>query len=323
MKRPSVAALARQHGLSWHEANARYAELAAAVGAGPTDGPSASLDLDALAALVAGMMGRRPEAAAAPPGPPPPPDLFVECPGRPTRIGVLADTHFPYHDPRAIELALAALADWGPDLIVHLGDVYDFYMISRFAKDPRRGRSVAEEVRSADAFWADLAAFGCPVYVLKGNHDDRLDQRLNEAGGMAGLTSVDELARAGDRVTWLPSQAHLRVGPVVFLHGDVRGKNGGKHAARSLLDRLNVTFVCGHFHREDRAGTSDYHRRPRRGVVVPCLARLEESWEYNRVPDSVNGFAAVDVDHDEGLADVQTFVVDSGRVRAFGRTYRA
>jgi predicted phosphodiesterase len=320
--RPSVAALARMHGIPWHQANRRYDELTAAGSPEPAPAVAGSAPVDSIVEAVLARLGLGTRAEA-PASRVEPRGLTVRHEGRPARVGVVTDTHYPYQDERAISVAMQILADFKPDLVVHLGDVFDFYMISRFAKDPKRGKAVREEIDSAKPLWSALDALGCDVAVIEGNHDHRFDLMLNSTGGMSGLVSVRDLTGCPERFWWLANQSHLLVGPMAFLHGDVRGTNGGKHAARTLMSKLQINFVCGHFHREDRVGLADYHGVPHQGVVVPCLSRVEEAYEYNRVPDSVNGLATVEIDHDENLAEVRTHVIDRGRCRAFGKTYRA
>ena len=68
---------------------------------------------------------------------------------------VISDIHIPYHDDEALEVALKAGEKAKVDTVVLLGDVLDFYRISRFSKDPRR-KSVTLEMEEGRAFLEQL-----------------------------------------------------------------------------------------------------------------------------------------------------------------------
>ncbi len=55
------------------------------------------------------------------------------------------DTHAPYHDETAVNVALAAVDAFRPHELIVLGDLWDFYACSFYTKDPKRKHLVADE----------------------------------------------------------------------------------------------------------------------------------------------------------------------------------
>jgi hypothetical protein len=64
---------------------------------------------------------------------------------------IISDVHIPYHDLVALTAAMQAGKKAGCDTLIILGDLMDFYQLSRFLKDPR-ARSVAEEINDTKQF---------------------------------------------------------------------------------------------------------------------------------------------------------------------------
>lgn len=94
--------------------------------------------------------------------------------------------------------------------------------------------------------------------LLQGNHEGRIARLIEANPGLSRLRAIDlkRAAELPERWHCLRPQAILRVGHLTFLHGDLAGGGGGKHAAYNMLQRLKTSFVCGHFHRhqEERVG---------------------------------------------------------------------
>lgn len=69
------------------------------------------------------------------------------------RALIIADVHIPFHDLKALKLALDYGKKFSVDAIIINGDLFDFYRISAWEKDPR-ARSFASEVeRPGNCFW--------------------------------------------------------------------------------------------------------------------------------------------------------------------------
>ena len=93
-----------------------------------------------------------------------------------SRILVLPDCHYPHHDADSIDLVLRAAQDIGVTQAIDLGDLLDFYSVSRWEKDPTLAAEVGEisdEVRSAKYLFDYLNSLKNGWFWLEGNHEVR------------------------------------------------------------------------------------------------------------------------------------------------------
>lgn len=294
--RESVASLARRLGVSWHAAN----KLAARHGVEPAL-PKAQ---DSLAGDIR---------------------VNAELPEIPRKVLLITDRHYPYQDDYAIGAALNFAHDWRPDRVVDLGDVWDFYQISRWDTDPARAKRVQEELDAARPHNAALDQLGVPVDILEGNHDNRIVQLINKNPALEGLRALrmEAMAEIPESFRWHRSQTHLKVGDLYLMHGDLKGgPRTSKTPARALAGQLEgISFACGHWHKVDQITRTDYHGKVHRGYSLPCLAKPGESHEFARVPNWQRGFATVDFDSD-GTFALHTHLFENGKYLINGRAYK-
>lgn len=103
-------------------------------------------------------------------------DDFLWRTAKPLRALVIGDTHFPFHDTEAIEKALSIGVSRRCRVCVLLGDIWDMYSVSRFAKNMyiplveelELGKTIIEAV-------TDLFPYNV---IIKANHEARLERYL-------------------------------------------------------------------------------------------------------------------------------------------------
>jgi predicted phosphodiesterase len=200
------------------------------------------------------------------------------------KVAVVSDTHAPYQDGRAIELACRIIQDFQPDELVHLADGIDFYALSTFSRDPGRVLNLQEEVDQAYAVNMTLAS-ACPeanhIYLDSGNHEKRLSAYLRKHPEMHGLDVLDlpKLLRLEESGWTLgsPEREYL-AGRLVLMHGHRVSKNAGWSVKRILEERLwQQSVVMGHSHRIGNCMATGA-RLLVGGWEVGCLCDLEPEW---------------------------------------------
>ena len=73
------------------------------------------------------------------------------------RMGiVLSDVHCPFQDRSVCRMALAFVREHRPATVHLLGDIADFYSISRFTKDPARREDLQEDLDAALEFLTEV-----------------------------------------------------------------------------------------------------------------------------------------------------------------------
>lgn len=163
-------------------------------------------------------------------------------------ILVVPDTHAPFHDQRAWKLMMQTARAVRPKMIIHLGDLFDFYAVSSHSKNPRRATELKYEIREGRRLLKQLADLA-PTQLILGNHEDRLQRyvegRAPELYEIVTAKSLMGLGKLGVRST--PYRQSFRLGHMRFTH-DVNGM-AGKHAIVNSLGAMGHNVCIGHIHR--------------------------------------------------------------------------
>ncbi len=164
------------------------------------------------------------------------------------KVIAVGDIHFPWEDKPSLKKIYSAVEKEQPDAVVQLGDIFDMFGASRFARShniftPQKeldlGRSKAEN------FWHAIqkAAPKASCYQIKGNHDDRPYKRLlDRCPELESLFDLRSLFSFKGVHTVHDSREPLSLGGVYYLHGWL--SNLGAH-----MDYFLRPVVCGHSHR--------------------------------------------------------------------------
>lgn len=214
----------------------------------------------------------------------------------------LSDIHVPYHEPKAVEAAVKFGRKWKPDVLLLLGDISDFYSISRWDRDPKKRDLVGECEQVYDMLAWFRKAFPKARIVYKlGNHEERWDHYIwNKCAELWGLDalrleSVLKLDELG--IEMVGDKRPVMIGPhLVGLHGHelVRGLTSPVNQARGLFMRTLHSALAGHGHT-----TSTHVQGNMLGKEIACwsqgcLCNLHPL--YMPINTHNHGFAAVDVD---------------------------
>lgn len=166
-----------------------------------------------------------------------------------SKLAFFGDVHRPYHHQKAWKLFLQVMQDFQPDTIICMGDLADFYKISRFGKDPARKLNFKDEVEDCNVALDEIDALGCNRKIfLAGNHEDRLTRYLqSEAPELFGLVDIKKLFRL-DLRSWeyVPYKDHIKVGKVYCTH-DVGV--AGRYSLFKAADTFQHPVVVAHTHR--------------------------------------------------------------------------
>lgn len=202
-----------------------------------------------------------------------PPKVF-HLPQKCSNILVLSDLHIPYHDIKALTVAL----DYGKQQKVNCifinGDLIDFYQISRFVNLERR-RSVKEELESVKEFLGILNKEfpNVPIYFLLGNHDKRLEYYLaNKAPELLDveefrLKELLEADKFGMEV--IDDVTLVKIGKLAVTHGHLllKGVFAPVNAARGSFLRAKASVIIGHVHK-----VSTHSETTINGKVITCYS---------------------------------------------------
>lgn len=167
------------------------------------------------------------------------------------RFIILGDMHLPWINKKTLGQFFDHLASEKFDYCIQIGDIFDYYSQSRFARShdlmTPKEEVIQAKVMAID-FWARVHKIQKKIkcYQIKGNHDDRPEKRLYEKSPeLAPFFDFKSPYEFKNVTTQHSSRDELILGKkekICFMHG-FRTKLGD-HAKWNQMPT-----VCGHTHR--------------------------------------------------------------------------
>lgn len=166
------------------------------------------------------------------------------------KVVVLGDLHFPFHHKAAVTKVVEFIEENKPDVVIQVGDLFDFYSLSRFPRTQAIPPHVeiSEARQCAENLWSiiRLKSPKSKCFQLYGNHDSRMRSRVMER-----LPEIIDILRFEDLFTFKgvktihSERTEFMIDDVCFMHGYRSGSPEKAPHARANL----VSTVCGHSHR--------------------------------------------------------------------------
>jgi predicted phosphodiesterase len=200
----------------------------------------------------------------------------------------------PFHDERALDIALQVAEIERPDLIIVLGDWLDFASFGKYRQEAAFALTVQPTLDTAYSYLARFRALTDEMRFIEGNHDIRLQNMIidnakaafgiKRAGVPPGewpVLSVQNLLRMDELgieyVGGYPAGATYINDNIAAIHGRRVG-NDRKSAASMVVEDERVSVVFGHVHRIE----TTYRTRNTRGApkisvahTPGCLCRID------------------------------------------------
>ena len=231
------------------------------------------------------------------------------CNGR--RVGIISDTHIPYHDKPSIYSAVKTLKSRNIDTLLINGDFADFYQVSAWERNPLRRRFSQELQLCVQSLKWLRTQFPKTEFIYKlGNHEERWEafilRRAPEIYDVpqCSIESLLELDDLGVQV--VKDQRPIMLGKLPVLHGHElkRGIAAPVNPARGAYLKTAHSVLVAHSHRTSSHTEPNMFGKETVVWSIGCLAALNP--HYDRFAKSNHGFAAVDVASD-GSYDVLNY----------------
>ena len=199
----------------------------------------------------------------------------------------------PFHDRRALDLAVQVSYSIRPHYIVCLGDILDLADWSdKFPRTPDMEQTTQPAVIEASWWLGRLrqSSTRAVMNLLEGNHDKRMELAIvNHLKAAYGLRPADELALPPSlsipRLLALhkigcnysdayPNGQFWLTDNFVFEHGDtVRGGSG--NTASAIVNKSDVSVMSGHIHRIEQALRTKSDGTTIGAYSPGCLCRVD------------------------------------------------
>lgn len=220
------------------------------------------------------------------------------------RAIILSDLQAPYHDERAVDVALQITQDVKPDKIVLVGDLLDLAAWGKYAQRPEFAQQTQGAVVYAHQLLVKLRKLAptAEISVLAGNHENRLENHiLANTAEAYGLRRADDLTGypvmsvpylcAFDQldveyVGGYPANRYWINDNLQVRHGQ-RVKSSGS-TAKLVSDDERVSTIFGHVHRvETHMKTVNVRHGGKTSAAysIGCLCAID-----GRVPSTKNGY---------------------------------
>lgn len=171
-------------------------------------------------------------------------------------FAILPDTHIPFHDPVSLQTYLATVSLHCRGLVI-IGDLFDYYSLSDFAKKPSQlaRYSIKSEVEVAIKWINHISILFDWVVYMPGNHEQRWDRLRAKNPALAGLDwywPMKDIIPTHWNMLNVDSRVVLRrQGMRVSIeHGDRASRNSSYVSADKLTALYpNQVTIIGHNHR--------------------------------------------------------------------------
>lgn len=234
------------------------------------------------------------------------------------KILLLSDIHIPYHDVKAVEMAVEYGKEQGVNTVILNGDIMDCYALSRYEKDPRK-RRFSEELEMTREFLGWITnELPAKYYYKIGNHEERYEAFLRiKAPELLDLTEfrLDVLLHFGQfGIDLITDKRVIKAGELNILHGHEFGRSvfSPVNPARGYYMRSKTNIIAGHNHQ-----TSNHMETNLNGKVIGawstgCLCELHP--QYMPINKWNLGFAVIHVQKD-GSFEIDNLSIINGKIR--------
>lgn len=192
---------------------------------------------------------------------------------KPERFLLGSDNHGDESDEHSVKAILEFKKDFKPDIVVHLGDNWDFRNLRRGASDDEKAESLSEDWEAGSQFISAFLGGARKAYFLRGNHDERLWMFRESATGLLRDYAADGIKRVEGicrqlKAKMLPYDSALgvlKLGHLSLLHGYHAGIN-----AASMHARVYGNCVFGHVHSQEVSAVASLEPAEARSIGCLC-----------------------------------------------------
>jgi len=185
-----------------------------------------------------------------------------------------------------------AVRDYKPDVVVHLGDHWDFPSLSRYdapGSMALEGARVEDDIKAGndalELLTRSMGRYKGRKIILEGNHENRLVRAINADPRMAGTLGYHLLNR--ERLGWevvdyfCGAPGQVKVDGVVYAHYFAAVNTGRAigGTANNKLNHIGEPFVQGHVQGLDVGSKQFATGKIKQGIVAGSAYLHDEDYK--------------------------------------------
>lgn len=185
-----------------------------------------------------------------------------------------------------------AIRDYKPDVVIHLGDHWDFPSLSRYdapGSMTLEGARVEDDIKAGndalELLTRSMGRFKGRKIILEGNHENRLVRAINADPRLAGTLGYHLLNR--ERLGWevvdyfCGAPGQLKVDGVVYAHYFAAVNTGRAigGTANNKLNHIGEPFVQGHVQGLDVGSKQFATGKIKQGIVAGSAYLHDEDYK--------------------------------------------
>jgi UDP-2,3-diacylglucosamine pyrophosphatase LpxH len=179
-----------------------------------------------------------------------------------------------------------------PQKVFILGDLVDFYQLSRFDKDPKRMDHLQDDIDSARGELERIRTANprSEIVLFEGNHETRLRKWLwnnPEVSSLRALSIQELLTLKQYDIKWVGALETYLHHEYSLEHGSIVRKFSG-YTAKGMMEKNGLSGISGHTHRMGKHYHTDLSG-DYLWVENGCLC--DRKPDYVKNPDWQNGFS--------------------------------
>jgi len=204
----------------------------------------------------------------------------------------VSDLHAPYQDPHCMKIIEDFSRWFKPQKVFILGDLVDFYQLSKFDKNPCRMDNLQDDIDSARSELERIRSANpkADIVLFEGNHEARLTKWLwnhPEVASLRNLSIQELLTLHKYDIKWVGGLEVYLYHDFALEHGNIVRKFSA-YTARGMMERNGVSGISGHTH---RMGTHYHTDLGGDFVWVENGCLCDRHPDYVKNPDWQNGFS--------------------------------
>lgn len=241
-----------------------------------------------------------------------------------TRVLTICDLHIPFQDNLALEAVNRFVNFWQPDELVIAGDLLDFYVLSRFSKDPKRCHESGLQVE-LDLCKQVLSELRTnmgnkPITLIGGNHEERLTKYLqNKAPELISLRCLTVpylLGLPELNINYIEPNDTFYLGEEFIVEHGSLVRQDSSYTAKGQLTLRGISGISGHSHRmgvhrkTDMSGNKIW-------IEGGCLCSLFP--EYVKFPNWQQAVTVVYLNENRELISIDQPLIINGKIFYYGQ----